>query len=211
MPGPDIGLDGGTSVVLEVRGKALPPTVRRVGSTGRSGSVDGEESTSLREGRSQGLGTSNEGLVELRLRSTAKVDVGLVPALELGGVRVGHPVALDIVNDLLEEGAPLGPVAVVSGEGEIVPRRLVCTPKISHLEGEDTVTSPYVARSDKISATHSWPRDQFSLLSPDTLERGHRGAESVVVVVHVNGISTRGRADLSASSCLVVDLEVIEV
>jgi hypothetical protein len=49
------------------------------------------------------------------------------------------------------------------------------------------------------------------LLSPDPLERGHRGAETVVVVVHVDGISAGRRADLSASSCLVVDLEIVEV
>lgn len=142
MPGPDIGLDGGTSVVLEVRGKALPPSVGRIGSSGRRGSVDGEESTALGEGCTQGLGTSNKGLVELCLRSTAKVDVGLVPAFELRGVRVGHPVALDIVNDLLEEGAPFGPVAVVSRESEVVPSGLVGAPEVGQFQGKDTIASP---------------------------------------------------------------------
>jgi hypothetical protein len=149
MPGPDIGLDGGTSVVLEVRGKALPPSVGRIGSSGRRGSVDGEESTALGEGCTQGLGTSNKGLVELCLRSTAKVDVGLVPAFELRGVRVGHPVALDIVNDLLEEGAPFGPVAVVSREREVIPSGLVGAPEVGQFQGKDTIASPYVPRSGR--------------------------------------------------------------
>jgi hypothetical protein len=141
------------------------------------------------------------------LRTAAEINVWLVPAFELSSIRVSHSVTLNIGYDLLEERSPLQPITVVTREWEVVSCGLIGTPEIGDFEGKDSVAGSIV-RMAKVSVICGLT---VVLALPDTFPCGDRCAESIIIVGHVDGITTWRLASLGATSCLVVDLQIVHV